>query len=362
MYTQSTISAPPYLEHYGIKGMHWGVRRFQNPDGTYTQAGRERYGFGQVKYDKQDRDVVLPKGTTFQRITTVSNNGITQGVYMSYKTKDMDYYKGQLGRLRTTWLLRNNQDIKLNELKLEARTEVRLPARKTRVAEFKKLYDKDPDAMMALINEHENQKNRNFKKFNSNNAAKTEQMYQRFNDALALGVNAKNGHVIQEYYNALGKKGYNAIPDENDIRLSTAKTNAPIIMFNTNTSIGNQTQREVTAGELLGAYNRSRVTNVIDNVVYGARGLGKEKLTADTIERSKKYAAMVARDSRSLNENYTVQNLAEDWATNRLSNRQIHKVSNLMDQGESHEQAVAEVVGLGNVAVDKVMKKLIPTW
>lgn len=35
-----------YLEHYGIKGMHWGVRRFQNKDGTWTSAGKERYGSG----------------------------------------------------------------------------------------------------------------------------------------------------------------------------------------------------------------------------------------------------------------------------------------------------------------------------
>ena len=34
----------PYLEHHGIKGQKWGVRRFQNPDGSLTQAGRERYG------------------------------------------------------------------------------------------------------------------------------------------------------------------------------------------------------------------------------------------------------------------------------------------------------------------------------
>jgi len=31
------------LTHFGIKGMHWGVRRFQNPDGTLTAAGKVRY-------------------------------------------------------------------------------------------------------------------------------------------------------------------------------------------------------------------------------------------------------------------------------------------------------------------------------
>ena len=35
-----------YLEHHGIKGQKWGVRRFQNADGTLTSAGKKRYGQG----------------------------------------------------------------------------------------------------------------------------------------------------------------------------------------------------------------------------------------------------------------------------------------------------------------------------
>lgn len=34
------------LYHHGIKGMRWGVRRYQNEDGTLTKAGKARYADG----------------------------------------------------------------------------------------------------------------------------------------------------------------------------------------------------------------------------------------------------------------------------------------------------------------------------
>lgn len=34
------------LSHHGILGMKWGVRRYQNKDGSLTAAGRKHYGYG----------------------------------------------------------------------------------------------------------------------------------------------------------------------------------------------------------------------------------------------------------------------------------------------------------------------------
>ena len=35
-----------FLEHFGTRGMKWGVRRFQNEDGSLTEAGKQHYGVG----------------------------------------------------------------------------------------------------------------------------------------------------------------------------------------------------------------------------------------------------------------------------------------------------------------------------
>lgn len=59
------LCSPNYLEHHGILGMKWGVRRFENKDGSLTPAGKKRYGGkkskrrtpSQVKEDAMRKDV-----------------------------------------------------------------------------------------------------------------------------------------------------------------------------------------------------------------------------------------------------------------------------------------------------------------
>lgn len=47
---------PTYLIHYGIQGQKWGVRRFQNEDGSLTPEGIERYSKLLDRQNNSSRD------------------------------------------------------------------------------------------------------------------------------------------------------------------------------------------------------------------------------------------------------------------------------------------------------------------
>ncbi len=49
------------LSHYGILGMKWGVRRYQNADGTWTEAGKQRYGSKTLSSETKDK-MLIPVG------------------------------------------------------------------------------------------------------------------------------------------------------------------------------------------------------------------------------------------------------------------------------------------------------------
>ena len=50
------------LYHHGIKGQKWGVRRYQNEDGSLTAAGKKRADI------RRPDDIIIKKGTQLNNL------------------------------------------------------------------------------------------------------------------------------------------------------------------------------------------------------------------------------------------------------------------------------------------------------
>lgn len=58
MQNEYVITYDGEIYHWGIKGMKWGVRRYQNPDGSLTPAGRKRLEKADYKWAKKKTDKI----------------------------------------------------------------------------------------------------------------------------------------------------------------------------------------------------------------------------------------------------------------------------------------------------------------
>lgn len=110
---------PSYIAHHGIKGQRWGIRRFQNLNGSLTRAGKQRYDH-QLRYQSKSVSdkvakakamattvgvraltMAVPEFYPFIRVALLADFARFMKTYMYYNFDTTNYIKKKDGPLET---------------------------------------------------------------------------------------------------------------------------------------------------------------------------------------------------------------------------------------------------------------------
>lgn len=104
------------LEHHGIIGQKWGIRRYQNYDGSYTRAGMERYNKSKEKFDKYDAEYrERKKDGTLDAQTKYRRNMAKQQLKKDYKHLKQDKLGDQGKQLYAKGYRINDRKAQINK-------------------------------------------------------------------------------------------------------------------------------------------------------------------------------------------------------------------------------------------------------
>ena len=289
--TYSTV-----LCHHGILGMHWGIRRYQNKDGSLTAAGEKRYNTDSDKkelspeekqrqtlkkvaigagvaavalagiaayriYDRDYKDYVVKGEQAIQRISKMEEKGKLNSTFYGAFTKgDMSRYE----KLMPHHYDEREAGDHLKKI-IKSKDAIKLASEKHSEKVFKELIKKDPEFAKEVGSKS----------------------YKYFNKGL---VDNYDKASTKKFYDALKSKGYGGLLDVNDKKMSGFNTKAPAIFFNSDkmkivseTKIDHNFDKnyKTYTDELIKAYSTKNLSDMMDTYIQaGVIGSGTAAVAA----------------------------------------------------------------------------------
>lgn len=289
-----------YLEHHGIKGQRWGIRRYQFKDGSLTPLGRKHLAgidtkglerikrFGDLVNYKvlgnQTVDSLLKSNTSLYRIQS-NDTFENRAFYATYKKSDVEKYMGLFGQnLKNRARAESKQngesegssdDMKIYQLKLKNTKDLKVPSDENcayildgvikKDATFRNNLSASIDNAIANMRRPSQQLLlRNASRIIKSDKEPSNEDKKALYRALNLTLTHHNDfdiYVQNKFYSELSKKGYSALLDYNDKSYSSYHAKRPMIVFDVNSirlsSI--DAVKDESVASLYNKYNRERL-------------------------------------------------------------------------------------------------------
>lgn len=207
------MSSYDELYHHGIKGMRWGVRRFQNEDGTLTAQGRQRY--------KDYRSDQSTRRSLTRHVAADKKNLKARGEAMNEVTKNYNDAQEQMRKASSKVFISRK---KRQELVDEANANLtkageELEKRRADLNRAERIYNKDAEALFKHVDDMT-------KKYGSENVKSLDTKKVKLGeyysiDAIKTGVTVADIPLVGRWYSG----NYTSKQEYQD-RLDTIKRRA----------------------------------------------------------------------------------------------------------------------------------------
>ncbi|QFP94887.1 hypothetical protein SEA_OHMYWARD_5 [Gordonia phage OhMyWard] len=246
-----------FLEHHGVKGMRWGVRKerkaiVSNMVSASTEikarqdANRYQSSMSEKTYNSlSDKDFVVGKDAVLRRTTkNLEGDLMSEHTYLSINDADAARYRGMLPAAMTGVQKTYEQHY---ESTYEATGQLKSPSEKKRVDAYISLMDKEAIELSDGSKVTGREYMRNIGLGDIVDTMNSKELTLTYYGQLVANQGIRNDPINTAYFNEVKSKGYNALVDDNDRGIYSE---TPMVILNQVESVKRVGVRQLTDADI----------------------------------------------------------------------------------------------------------------